>query len=253
MDDRRVGMLARELRRRLRWRQCDVAERAGVSQPTVSRLERGHLDRLTLSTLRRIFGTLDAHVALDLRWRGGLVDRLIDERHVALGLSATRMLQKLGWQVIPEVTFQHYADRGSIDLLASKATERAVCIVELKSEVYSYEETQRGLDTKARVAARVTRDRLGWVPESVGVLLVVEGSSTNRRRLGRIRSLVLAGLPASTSESRRWLAKPAGPIRGLLFLSSMPGRTGSARPATPQRVQRRDSAPKAGPSRSQRA
>ena len=132
MDDRRVGLLVRALRRRRRWRQADLAEAAGVSQSTVSRLERGHLDVLDLRVIRRMLGAVEARGELDVRWRGGLSDQLLDERHAALGMCAAVIVQGLGWQVIPEVTFQHFGERGSIDLFASQRESRAVCIIELE-------------------------------------------------------------------------------------------------------------------------
>lgn len=236
MDDHRVGLLVRALRRRRRWRQADLAEAAGVSQSTVSRLERGHLDALDLRVIRRMLGAVEARGELDVRWRGGLSDQLLDERHAALGVCAAGIVQSYGWQVIPEVTFQHFGERGSIDLFASQSESRAVCIIELKSAVYSYEETQRRLDAKARLAAVVAEERLGWRPRAIGVILVVEESSTNRRRLRSIEPLVRAGLPGTARDIRRWLAQPAGPLRGLWFLSPGLGRTGRHVRAGPTRI-----------------
>jgi transcriptional regulator with XRE-family HTH domain len=221
MDDGRVGQLVRALRRRRRWRQADLALRAGVSQPTISRLERGHLDDLALDTIRAVLAVLDVRTTLDVHWRGGQVDRLIDERHAGLGMAMTIRLQRCHWDVLPEVTFQWYGERGSVDLFGSRADVRAVCIVELKSAVYSYEETQRRLDVKTRLASEIARERLGWVPLVVGAILVVEDTTANRRRLKGIQPLVRAGLPTSGRGVSRWLAAPVGGMRGLLFLSPM--------------------------------
>lgn len=236
MDDRRVGLLVRALRRRRRWRQADLAAAARLSQPTVSRLERGHLDGLSIRVIRRVLGAVEARGEIDVRWRGGLADQLLDERHAALGARVATVLRDLGWQVIPEVTFQHFGERGSIDLFASHSESRAICIIELKSAIYSYEETQRRLDTKARLAPVVAEERLGWRPRAVGVLLVVEESSTNRRRLRSIEPLVRAGLPATARAIRRWLVQPIGSMRGLWFLSPSPGRTGRQARVGPSRV-----------------
>ena len=64
MDDLRVGAAFRAVRVRRRWRQSDVAARAGVSRAFVSLLERGHLDRVSLATLRQVARTLDIRVDL---------------------------------------------------------------------------------------------------------------------------------------------------------------------------------------------
>jgi transcriptional regulator with XRE-family HTH domain len=233
MDDGRVGQLVRALRRRRRWRQVDLALKAGVSQPTISRLETGHFDELPLRTTRAVLAALDARATLDVHCRGGQNDRLVDERHARLGMAAALHLQRYHWDVLPEVTFRRYSDRGSVDLFGSRADVRAVCITELKSAVHSYEETQRRLDVKTRLASDIARERLGWDPLVIGVILVVEDTTANRRRLRSIEPLVRAGLPASVRDVTRWLADPVGAIRGLLFLSPIsPGnaRRGSGGP-----------------------
>ena len=48
VDDQRIGRVVRALRRRLGWRQADLAEKAGCSQATVSETERGHLPEVRL-------------------------------------------------------------------------------------------------------------------------------------------------------------------------------------------------------------
>ncbi|HEX9634109.1 MAG TPA: helix-turn-helix transcriptional regulator, partial [Candidatus Limnocylindria bacterium] len=71
MDDQRVGAALRAVRQRRGWRQHDLAIAARISQSTVSRLERGHLDQLPTSTIRRAMAALDLRLELFVRWRGG--------------------------------------------------------------------------------------------------------------------------------------------------------------------------------------
>ena len=219
MEDRRIGLILRAIRRRRGWRQVDLAEAAGISQSVVSRIEAGRILGVTVGTLRRTAAALGADARLEVVWRGGLGDRLVDERHAALGQVVTARLQSSGWSVIPEVTFQHFGERGSIDLLGVHAAARAVCLLELKSVVQSYEETQRRLDVKARLARQIAEQRVGWRPRVVGVVLAVEDDSTNRRRLASIGTLVRAGLPADSRKVRRWLADPSAPLRGVWFVT----------------------------------
>ena len=84
MDDQRFGTVVRAVRQRRGWRQQDLAEKAGVSQATVSRIERGHCESLSLDTVRRVAGALDIRVDLVARWRSGDLDRLANARHSAL-------------------------------------------------------------------------------------------------------------------------------------------------------------------------
>src|SRR5688572_28083068 len=135
MDDRRVGLVIRALRRRRGWRQLDLARASGVSQSVVSRAERGHVGSSSLDMMRRLLLALDARVELAVRWRGGELDRLVDEAHARLGSLVLGALQEMGWRVLPEVTFMRFGERGAIDLLAWDEERRAGLIVELKTEL----------------------------------------------------------------------------------------------------------------------
>jgi transcriptional regulator with XRE-family HTH domain len=117
MDDRRLGLSIRALRERRRWRQGDLAAAVGLSQSTISFVERGHLDGVTLQTMRRIGGALDASVSFDFRWRNAALDRLLDERHAIVTAAGVRELRAAGWEVEVEVSYAHFGERGSIDVL----------------------------------------------------------------------------------------------------------------------------------------
>jgi transcriptional regulator with XRE-family HTH domain len=84
MEDSRFGAAIRAVRRKRRWRQRDLAVRVGVSAATISRIERGHLDTLSIRTVRAVASALDVRVDLLARWRAGDLDRLINAGHSAL-------------------------------------------------------------------------------------------------------------------------------------------------------------------------
>lgn len=186
--------------------------------------------------LRRICAALDAELALELRWRGGALDRLLDERHALLGAAVADILRANGWHVVPEATYSRYGERGSIDLLAAHHATHMVAICELKSEVTSYEQTQRRFDSKRRLAHSLAMERFGWRPVAVGALLVVLDTTANRARLERVSSLIAASHPARNVEIRRWLRSPAEPLSGLWFVRlSHPGADKCRRPG-PDRI-----------------
>lgn len=234
MDDRRVGLVIRALRRRRGWRQVDLANKARVSQAEVSRIERGHF--VSLPVVRRLTAALDARLDLNIRWRGGEIDRLLDEAHATLGALVAEEEAALGWQIAPEVTFSRYGERGSIDLVALNATVRAAAIHELKSELTSYEETQRRFDVKMRAAASVIEDRFGWTPPHLGVFLVMVDTRTNRDRAARVAPMLRASLPAGTAQVRRWLREPRGDLRGVWFVRDIRPRTANRRTGGSHRV-----------------
>jgi transcriptional regulator with XRE-family HTH domain len=220
MNDYRLGRTAWVLRQRLELRQQDVSGRAGVSHDTVSRLERGDVGGMTLATIRRIFAVLDAEVVLYVRWRGGDIDRLLDRRHAAMGEALVERLGGLGWKAMPEVSFSEFGERGSIDLLGWQPTTGTLLVIELKTELTSIEETIRRHDVKARLGAKIARDRLGWEATSVARLLVLPEERTPRRQIERHAELFLRSYPMRGWDLRRWLASPSGlsAPSGLLFL-----------------------------------
>jgi transcriptional regulator with XRE-family HTH domain len=233
MDDLAIGRVLRALRHRLRLRQVDIATRSNVSQSLVSRMERGRLDEISRGTIRRVFASLDADVVTVVRWRGGQLDRLLDERHADIVGRMSAMLRRDGWEVIPEATFSEFGERGSIDLLAWHPGTRTLLVVEIKTEIASAEELLRRHDVKVRLAPKVAPERFGERPAVVARLLVIADSSTNRRRLNRLEPVVGAAYPARGGEVRRWLRSPAGAMAGVIFVSGSrdvpPGTGGSAR------------------------
>jgi transcriptional regulator with XRE-family HTH domain len=226
MDDARVGLAVRALRRRRGWRQADLAHQAKVSQSLVSLVERGHLDRVSLRVLRRLLAAVEARVSPEVRWRGGDLDRLLDEGHSALADAMVRRLRELAWLVEVEVSYSEYGERGSIDLLAFEAASRSLLVVELKTTINAAEATIRKLDEKGRLATRVAGARFGWIPASVSRLLVIQAGSTNRRRIARHASVFDAALPAGNIEVSRWLRAPSERLRGRLFVSATTPRGG---------------------------
>src|SRR5215203_4511675 len=141
MDEVRVGRTLRALRHRLGWRQIDVAGRANLTQDDVSRGERGHLRNL--NKLKAQAAALDAEMFVTIRWRGGEIDRLLDEGHATIVGWVAATLTSLGWQVQPEVSYAVFGERGSIDILAWHPETRTLLVVEVKTELTSIEETLR--------------------------------------------------------------------------------------------------------------
>jgi transcriptional regulator with XRE-family HTH domain len=218
VDDRRVGLIIRALRRRLGWRQLDLARRARVRQQEVSDIERGHLDDVRPRTLRRVAGAVDARIWIDLQWRGGLVDRLLDQKHAALVEKTVAILVTMGWQVLPEASFDTGRAAGSIDLLAWHAASRTVIVIEVKTELTSIEATLRRLDVKVRVAPGLAERILGWKPSSISVLLVVAESTTARRVVGMHTATFKSRFPDAGRTVRPWLRNPSRPVSAVWFL-----------------------------------
>ena len=185
---------------------------------------------MTMGDIERLFAALDIHSVLTVSWRGGELDRLLDEGHAAVGAACAALLRRLGWEVLTEVTFSIYGERGSIDLLAWHPRTRALLVIEIKTELTSAEETLRRLDVKVRLAPQICRERFGAAPAAVSRLLVVADTSANRARVGRLAVLLDGAYPVRGTDVRRWIARPAGAIGGLLFLDTARSGTTKVRP-----------------------
>lgn len=237
VDPVRVGLALRAVRRRLRWRQADVARRAGLSQQTVSDIERGLVARVGMRQLLRVAAALGADIDLAVRWRGGALDRLLDERHASLCSAVARRLAKSGWEVVVEASYSYYGERGSIDVLAWRPSSATILIVEVKTQLTSIEATLRRHDEKLRLASKVAQDRFGACARTVAGLLVLPDDATARRRVARFETLLRAAYPLRGRAAWADLARPSRPVRGIVFLSPTAGTGGNGIPGS--RIRRR--------------
>jgi transcriptional regulator with XRE-family HTH domain len=235
MDDLRVGRQLRALRRRCGWRQRDIAERAGISQPAVSRIERGRLDGVPLERIRSVAKALDADLSVVVRWRAGELDRLMDEDHAGGVGTVAGWLARRDWEPHSEVTYSIYGERGSIDILAWHAPTRTVLVVEVKTELTSVEETLRRHDAKTRLAGRIGAERFGWQPRNVARLLTFPDRSTARRRVERDAAVLDRAYPIRGRAVRDWIRAPTGAPSCLAFLAvEKPARAGPRRVRRPR-------------------
>jgi DNA-binding XRE family transcriptional regulator len=216
-EDIRIGLAVRRSRERTGRLQAEIARQAGVSRQCVSLLERGHVDGLTVHTARAIA----AAVGIDLPFapRGGAqLDRLVDEEHSAMVDAVVARLATDGWETMVEFSFNDYGDRGSVDVLAWQAEQRALLVVETKSRLADLQDTLRSLDTKARVVPRLVGVARGWRPDAVGILLVVQESTREREAVARRAAIFASAFPDRNLAIRAWLKAPDRPLRGLWFL-----------------------------------
>jgi transcriptional regulator with XRE-family HTH domain len=245
MDDRRVGRVFREVRTRKGWRQKDLAAMAGVSQGLISRIELGRLGSLSLNGLRKVGAALDIRISLDAWWQAGQIDRLIDRGHAALVDHVVATLRANGWLTRVEVTFNHFGERGSADIVAWHPRERILLIVEVKTVIGDVQATVSTFERKVRVLPDVLEADERWTASSVARLLVIAETHTNRAIVRDHKAIFDSIWPVRTAAVRRWLRNPssAGDGRrrgfgGVWFLPYEQTGSGLARVRAVQRVRR---------------
>ena len=237
MNEVKAGRILRLVRRRRRLTQTQLAALAGISQQTVSSIELGHADDTALRTIRRLAAPLGITVELDLKWRGPEFDRLDDARHAAI---VRAVVARFGpeWEIVVEYTFNHFGDRGSVDVLAWHAARSALLLIEIKSELDSLEAVLRSMDVKVRVVPPLVAAQQGWRLSALGSVLVLPDESSSRRAVAEMGVVFNAALPRRTVDVRKWLAEPAGALRGIWFLATTPARGAIRNPGSPGLVRK---------------
>ncbi len=217
-DDFTLGRLVKDVRLSHDLRQEDVAARAGVSRESVSRLERGLADGMTIGTLRAISRGLGMPSIVALGWRAPELERLRDRLHAALVEYVAGVLLAAGWEIAPEHSFNHYGERGAVDILAWHPLRQALLVVETKTRLWDLQDTLVRLDRKRRLLPELAgRDR-GWHARVLGVVLAMPEVSTHRHVVERHANTFGAALPDRQLELRRWLKRPDRDLRAIWFL-----------------------------------
>ena len=238
MDDAALGAAVRALRQRRGWRQADLAARAGVSASLIGLLESSGAERVSVRALRRIARALDLRLGWDAGSRSQELARLRDADHARLGELLARRLEAFGWVLVAEASFNHYGERGRIDILAFNPNTNALLVVELKTVVVDVQATLGGLSVKSRVAPFVARG-FGWRSSNVVPGLVIADTTTNRRRITE-HDRLFARLGLRGRSALHWLQQPVGRPDGLLIALKAPNPNPvDARRAGRQRVRQR--------------
>jgi transcriptional regulator with XRE-family HTH domain len=219
-----LGARIRAVRIKRGWRQADVGRRIGLSPSVISRIERGHIERLQLATILAVARALDIQVTLTARSRGADLDRLVSRGHAGLHESVARWFAEElpDWILEPEVSFSIYGERGIIDILAWHPIHRALVIIELKTDVVDVNELVARMDQRRRLAFEIVKDR-GWQPLTISTWVIVANGRTNRSRLAAHRAMLRNAFPVDGRSMRGWLRRPERPIDALSMWDRVAG------------------------------
>lgn len=200
--------------------QATLGARAGVSRELVSRLERDDVAGMTLGNVDRVATALGASLRATFSWRGAKLDRLMDARHAALQHAVSNLLTELGWVVRVEVSFNHFGDRGRVDILAFHPGVRVVLVVEIKSALGDIQETIGRLDVKTRLGRQLARN-VGWTGVAAVVPALVILDARPSRKVVSAYPALFARLSVRGRTAVAWLRRPLTPEPdGLLWFAN---------------------------------
>jgi hypothetical protein len=185
----------------------------------VSLLERGQIERVSVDRFRKVCAALQIDAVLELRWRGGQGDRLIDRDHARIVEAVIAELARLGWETYPEFTFNSYGERGSVDILAWHPGKRALLLVEVKTRLTDLQRLLMSLSKKLRLVPGLVSEERGWERRVLGHVVVMLDTRANRSTVARHQATFAATFPSRTADVRGWLRSPTADLAGLWFLA----------------------------------
>jgi transcriptional regulator with XRE-family HTH domain len=217
----RLGVGLRESRRALDLRQVDTADRAGVSQPFWSLLERGGAGTASLETLAACAAAVGAQLAAFIEAAPG-ADLPRDIEHLRRQQLVIGVAGGGGWISRPERLIDQDARRSrSVDVELERAARREIAVVEILDLMADGGDAMRGLADKVAAVRRAAP--AGW---TVAGLLVLRRTARNRAVVREFADLFAARFPGSSTDWLVALRDPARPMPkgdGLVW-SSVDGR-----------------------------
>jgi transcriptional regulator with XRE-family HTH domain len=201
---RRVGIGLRDSRLALQLTQTEAADRAGISQASWSRIERGVAGAASLETLACCAAALGTQLAAFVEARPG-ADLPSDIEHLRRQELVIELARRGGWLAQPELAIDPRAERSrSIDVHLARfgGAERAV--VEIVDLVTDGGSEFRNLTDKTAAVRRMAGDGA-----RVRGLLVLRATARNRATVAEFPSLFATRFMGSSSQWLRALGDPA--------------------------------------------
>jgi transcriptional regulator with XRE-family HTH domain len=201
---RRIGNGLRDSRLALRLPQTEAAQRAGISQASWSRVERGIAGAASLETLACCAAAVGTQLAAFIEARPG-ADLPRDIEHLRRQELVIELARPGGWTAQPELAIDPHAERSrSIDVHLARFNGAELAVVEIVDLVTDGGAEFRNLTDKVAAVRRT------WANGArVRGLLVLRATARNRATVAEFPALFAARFTGSSSQWLRALADPA--------------------------------------------
>jgi transcriptional regulator with XRE-family HTH domain len=190
-----IGSSIKAMRLDMGWTEREFAARLRTNQAAVQRLEAGrqrHIDsRLATAALH----LLGIRVTIDSNTPGRAArHEQQDAVHARCVGFVARQLTQRGWEVRSEVEIGEGRYRGWIDLLGYRASDGAILVIEVKTQIDDFGRILRSLGWYVRSSRDAARS-LGWRPRMVVTALIALATVETDARLAANLDLIRNDLP----------------------------------------------------------
>jgi transcriptional regulator with XRE-family HTH domain len=211
---RQLAPVAKAARQALGWSQRELADRLGISQAWICRIEAGTAHGVTLRVLDQALDELGVRVAVLPEGAGTSERRLQrDPAHALATAYIARHLERAGWQVRTEVEVGTGRFRGWIDVLAWHEASRTLLVVEMKTELRDLGAAERQLGWYEREAWRFAA-REWTTPARLRSGLVLLATEHNDATVRLLREPLDRWLPRGATDFAGLVTDPAGDSGG---------------------------------------
>lgn len=197
----REGEKVRAARRRRAWTQAELGRRVGLSQATISKIERGEGGTLSLVAWQRVADALE--LPLDLRLGRDAREETRDAGHLAMQELLLRLGRQSGYPRTFELTTRPSNPTAWVDVGLVDHGRRRLLLLECVNAMEDIGASARSSDRKQAEAEGLAIAISNGRSYAVHVCWVVRDTRRNRQLVQRYPELFASRFPGS---SRDWVA-----------------------------------------------
>lgn len=205
----RMGTELRTSRRRRGLTQSALGNRIGVTQSTVSQVERGFGGTLSIDVWQRLFVGLGRRLVIDAG--RDPIREPVDAGHLRIQELVLRIGRAAGYQSLFELPTRPIDPSRSTDVCLRSDTMRRLLLIECWNTITDVGAASRSTNRKLADAANLAVAIGGENPHHVAGCWVVRATARNRQLLRRYPEVFAAKFPGSSEGWIRALTAGAAP------------------------------------------